>query len=383
MIRINREAILRTSLVLMVMFFCACTQGRKSNEGKSNSSGNTLELKYATGFNVEYCGAYKKVTVYNPWEQDAIFATYYLVPHDSVSTPLDGLKLHIPLQSVSTSSSTQIEPLRLIDELGKVSGICTPELIYNEEIGTRHQCGDIVNLGDAMSVNVEKTLQLKPDAVFMSGYSSSNNFTEHLQKASVPIVYNNEWMEKILLARAEWIKFMAVFFDKEKQADSIFAEIDTRYQTLKHKVSNTQHKPSVMTGGNFRGTWYVPAGDNYMARLFVDAGGDYLYANDERSGSIPLTVEKVVYEFADAVVWVGSAANSLQELAQMDNKHTYFKSYKSKSVYNFNKRSNAMGANDFWEKGVSRPDLILADMIKILYPELMPDYEFVFVNRLE
>ena len=383
MIRMNSSIIYKTSLALLVMFFCACTTGKKSQENKEKASSAAFELKYATGFSVHEFASYKQVIVYNPWDIDKTFATYYLVKSDTCQTPSDGLRVQIPLQKVAISSCTHIEPLRLLGELDVIAGICSPNLIYNAELQEKHAQGKLVDLGDAMKMNVEKTLQLNPDGVFMSGYSNSDDFTAHLEKVSVPIIYNNEWMEKTLLARAEWIKFMSLFFGQEHEADSVFQEIDKKYQQLKKQAMDVKVKPNLMTGNNFRGTWYVPAGDNYMSHLFTDAGASYRYTSDERSGSIPLTVEQVVYEFSDADVWVGSSANTLKELVEMDEKHTYFNAYKAGEVYNFNKRTNATYANDFWEMGVSRPDLILADMIKILHPEIMEEHEFFFVSKVE
>ncbi|KAA6336737.1 iron complex transport system substrate-binding protein, partial [termite gut metagenome] len=35
-----------------------------------------------------------------------------------------------------------------------------------------------------------------------------------------------------------------------------------------------------------------------------------------------------------------------------------------------------------WESGVARPDLLLSDMIKICHPDLLPDYELTYMERL-
>jgi len=99
-----------------------------------------------------------------------------------------------------------------------------------------------------------------------------------------------------------------------------------------------------------------------MAQLFKDAGYNYRYANDERTQSIPLTTEQVIREFENADVWVGVQASSLEELAQIDNKHTWLKAYQQGRVYNFQKRTTKTGGNDFWETGTVHPDRILNDL---------------------
>lgn len=121
-----------------------------------------------------------------------------------------------------------------------------------------------------------------------------------------------------------------------------------------------------MTGNNFRGTWYVPSGNTYMGNLFRDAGAEYPYYDDKRSGSIPMTVEQVVSMFSDADVWVGSNARSMDELGRMDDKHTWFRAYQQRRIYNWYKQTRQGGANNFWERGVVHPEEILSDLIHIL-----------------
>jgi iron complex transport system substrate-binding protein len=40
------------------------------------------------------------------------------------------------------------------------------------------------------------------------------------------------------------------------------------------------------------------------------------------------------------------------------------------------------GGLDFFERGVARPDLVLADLIKVFHPSLARDHRFVFYVRL-
>jgi len=73
----------------------------------------------------------------------------------------------------------------------------------------------------------------------------------------------------------------------------------------------------------------------------------------------------------------------LNELIQADSKHALFRPVALKQVYNFNKRLLPSTANDFWESAVARPDLLLADVIAILHPDLLPGYELVYAEQLK
>ena len=104
-----------------------------------------------------------------------------------------------------------------------------------------------------------------------------------------------------------------------------------------------------------------------MGNLFRDAGAQYKYEDNPSTASIPLTMEHALQDFATTDIWVGCEANTLQELAAIDSKHTWFKAYQTGQVYNFRRRLLPSGANDFWESGTVHPERILSDLKKVLH----------------
>lgn len=66
----------------------------------------------------------------------------------------------------------------------------------------------------------------------MSGYNQNDPYAQRVSQSGIPVLFNNEWMETSLLARAEWIKFVAAFYNKTL-ADSIFDDIALRYNEVK------------------------------------------------------------------------------------------------------------------------------------------------------
>lgn len=126
----------------------------------------------------------------------------------------------------------------------------------------------------------------------------------------------------------------------------------------------------------------MPGGKSFMAQLFADAGGDYLYANDTTSGSLPLNIESVVNSFSQTDVWLNCNFATINHLVMADEKHALFQPVQNRRVYNFNARMLPSGANDFWESAVARPDLLLSDVIAILHPQLLPDYQMVYARKL-
>ena len=308
---------------------------QQSAEQGSVPAGN----KYATGFQITETDTGTVVEVFQPYQRVCVKQ---------------------PMKRLGTMSTVQVGFLYALDALDCLAAVCNPELIYTPVKG-----GEI-DLGDSMKPSAERVLQANLDALLAVNYGQYDNLeAARIEKLGVLTIYVNEWQEGSPLARAEWIRVLGALTGKLPQADSIFNEVETKYKSLQQSVISRQ-TTKIMSGNNFRGTWYVPSGKNYLAYLFKDAGADYPFYDDERETSIPLTIEETLRYFHEADVWVGAGGDSLDELAQMDEKHTWFKAYQEGRVYNWRKQRLPSGANNFWERGVVHPEEMLEDVIHIL-----------------
>lgn len=362
--------------VLSVFFLSCVSDNKKSVEVSVSNS-------YAKGFALEKGTNFNTVTVTNPWDSTSYLARYYLVKDLSIQVPPDGVKILVPLQTIAPTSSTHYEFLSLLGEIESITAICNATMVYNQEISEKVASGKITDLGDNFAINIEKLIAVSPDAVMVSGYEQNDKYSKLLQKSSIPVLYNQEWMETTLLGRAEWIKFIAAFYDKDELADTIFGAIEKRYKEMVVKVSGKENKPSVLSGGDFMGTWNVPGGQSFMAQMYRDAGADYFYSSDKQTGSLNFTFESILNNFASADYWFNAPYYTLDEMTHADSRYLLLKACKEKKVYNFNKRRTAGGSSDFWEGAIARPDLLLSDVIKVLYPDLLPDYELFYTEKLE
>jgi iron complex transport system substrate-binding protein len=168
----------------------------------------------------------------------------------------------------------------------------------------------------------------------------------------------------------------------ENQADSIFTQIEKNYFQAKKLAENVKVKPTIMAGGNFKGTWYMPGGQSYMGQLFSDAGGDYFYKNDSTTTSISLGYETVLQNFHKSQVWLNAPVNTLQKLFAMDERNKLFEAAQKGSVFAFTAKQRPDGANDFWENGIANPDKIQMDVIWALHPTLLPYYHPIYIENL-
>lgn len=335
-------------IVGLLLCFVGCV--KQSAEQGSVPAGN----KYATGFSITETDTGMVVEVFQPYKR---------------------LCVREPMRRLGTMSTVQVGFLYAIDALDCLVAVCNPELIYTPV------SGDEIDLGDSMKPSAERALQAGLDMLLAVNYGQYDNLEAvRLEKLGIPLIYINEWQEGSPLARAEWIRVLGALTGRLPQADSVFHEVEAKYIRLT-KEGGLSARRSIMSGNNFRGTWYVPSGKNYLAYLFKDAGAEYPFYDDERETSIPLTIEETLRYFHDADVWVGAGGNSLAELAEMDEKHTWFKAYQDGRVYNWRKQTKAGGANNFWERGVVHPEEMLEDVIHML--NNAPDSLLHFASHLE
>jgi iron complex transport system substrate-binding protein len=368
------------------LLFIGCEKKSGSENQPFSADTISIDLKYAGGFKVSKVGKVKLVEVTYPYQGATSGYKYLLVPKgDSVPAHDASTKvITIPIESIVCTSTTHIPLLDYLNETERLVGFPTTDYISSEKMRKRIDEGKVEELGVDKGLNLEKLAMLKPSMVM--GYTMTGDYGQYkkMEELGVSVVMNAEYLEKHPLGRAEWIKYMALFFDREKEADSVFTEIEKNYNETVAKAKSSEKKPTVLSGIVYGDAWFLPGGQNYAAKLFKDAGCNYLWADDPSNGYLELSFESVYEKAKDADLWIGVASTkSLKELKNSDQRYAKFEPFKQKKVYTYNARKGAKGGSEFLELGYLRPDLILSDLVKIAHPELLPEYELFFHAKLE
>jgi len=370
------------SILCSLYIVFSCTKTKEV----ANSKTENFTLKYATGFSVRTDGANKWVEVLYPFQGATEGYQYLLIPKDAEPPPHDDktLVIEVPITSIVCTSTTHIPLLDYLGETNSLVGFPTTDYISSEKTRLRIDEGFVKDLGIDKGMNLELLTTLQPDLVM--GYTMSSDLGQFkkIQELGTPVVYNAEYLEKHPLGRAEWIKFMALFFNKEKEADSIFNFIESEYLNAQQKVKAVTTRPSVMSGIVYGDSWFLPGGQNYAAKLIQDSGSDYLWHDDPSNGYLQLSFESIYNTAKNADLWIGVGSfQSLSEIKASEERYALFKPFTTKQVYTYDARKGAKGGSEFLELGYLRPDLILKDLIKIAHPELMHDHELFFHKKLE
>lgn len=176
-----------------------------------------------------------------------------------------------------------------------------------------------------------------------------------------------------------------MFFNLEAEGETLFDDIAAQYNELTAMTADLEERPTVFTNTPYDGTWYMPGGNSFVAKLLADAGADYLWSDDESTGSLYLDFETVFERAADADFWVNAGGFwfSLDDALAEDERFEQFAAFQNGNVWSNNLALNEFGGNDYWEGGVANPQLVLADLIAIFHPDLLPDHQFVYYQQLK
>ena len=337
---------------------------------------------FAKGFQIESHNGYILATVRNPWNSKLVLQRYVLVPKtDSLPKNLpEGVLIRTPLARTVCYGSVQCGFFAEFDALNTLVGVCEPQYINITFIKESIQNGKIADLGQAANPVLEKIMLIEPEALFTApienlGYGQT-------AKLGIPFIECVDYMEPTPLGRAEWIRFLALFFEKKTLADSLFKETVNRYGELVRLTANVDKRPSVFAETVYSGIWYQPGGKSYIAQFYRDAGADYLWKEDTNTGSIGLTFESVLEKAENADCWLikssGNNDMTYRKLAQENPNYALFDAYKKRKIYICN-----TGKVTYYEDLPIHPDLILKDMVRIFHPELLPDYQLRYYKKME
>ncbi|NDV14801.1 ABC transporter substrate-binding protein [Muricauda sp. TY007] len=373
-------------LSFLLMGLMSCKQSKKTQPAQHQEIASTIT--YATGFTVKKEANFTVIEVSAAWPGANNFK-YALVPKEKLATitfPRDAYDAIIgtPIEKVVLTSTTHIEPLKQLGELNTVVGFPNTDYISSPEARKLVKNGQIQDLGMNDMLNTEMVLELNPELIFGFSINNENKAYDIIKKAGTPVVYNGDWVEHTPLGKAEWIKFFAPFYQKEALGDSIFKAVESSYKQAKALAQKAKSRPSVLTGGLYKDVWYVAGGNSWMAQFLEDANANYLWADNNETGSIGLSLESVLEKAQNAKYWFNpSAETTYADLVKANPHHQQFDAFKNKKVYSNAIEKGETGGLIFYELAPHRPDVVLRDFIKILHPELLPEHQLQFIKPLQ
>ena len=355
-------------LFSIVYMMSSCNLASKSKSDIANINDTLNLVSYAQNFKIYSIESGFRLIIKDGFGSDKEFYIF----NDTIAIPdefSDKQIIRTPVRSAITFSSTQWSVFQKLGEINRVKGVLESNYTKNEEILRLVAEGKITDVGMSTNVNAEKLINLQPDLILYTPYPGIDY--SHLgQLSGATMLSFPDYLESHPLGRAEWMKVVGLLCGKEDVTNKWFDDVVRRYETLSERCSSVEEKPTIFSDLPFENQWYVPGGNSYIAKIFADAGGDYIWKDNESTGSLHIDAESVLLKAQQADFW--RVINSYdtpftyERLKNENELYPLFKAFEEKQLLVCDVRECG-----YFEKSQYEPDMLLADFIYHFHPELL------------
>lgn len=300
---------------------------------------NEFQITSAIDFNIKYYNEYKVLTNIKANETYVLYPCGHSQPHLKSPGVTENAKFFAtPLQAVSVPDATAAAFMAELNVLDRV--------VHSNEYAPI-EC--IVALNDICNNRVNEEI----DATF-------NFYADHDNPKAIAFTAT---ADPGPLNRAEWIKFMSVFFNKEDTANEIFKNVQDNYNQLKFNGLNQrpvvawlQWTPAQWTPFGYDAVKIQTA--QYKNHITYDAGGT-IY--DQHEWINVSQVDNIIQDIDVIIDEAFYSAENINDFIQLYNVST--QRIKAISVYRTDKTIREGGFSSWFGKAVVRPDIVIAELL--------------------
>jgi len=332
---------------------------------------STVSADYSLLWEVEYFDNYKVVKNGKSGAVHALHQCGVDAPTDLPSYAADATMVEVPVTSVATTSSTYLPFIEMLGErralkaytssFGYVSSPCLRKM---------HRDGLIEGQAGSWPDTTNPDLEaLGVQATFADAWGMSNH-------NAVELTDTSEAMPHAVLKTAEYVEYVGLYFNREKEATAAIAHIVENWLCTKQAVAAvvareepvpvlwSQYYAGATCADGSTGGWSVASGSTWYAEIIEAAGGSLI---------IPDVVAAcsswgAPYLSTAQLLEVGAAAGVMISPGPFaeDQDVSALPAYQNGRVFD-NQGPN--GANDWFERRVVEPDALLQDLAGAFYPD--------------
>jgi len=384
--------------MLWLLFLCSCDSKPANQEMPSQGMDHStdaftsdLTVDYAQNFLVTYHDSYKVAHVhFQSSERGLLFDQKIVMVQPGTPKPelegdlADAWIVEVPVPTVAANDDgeiTRLKTLGLTDQIIAMGG----GGIYDLELRKRWEEKQIASIGYSFhrSPQPELLLTLEPGVLLLYAYDQSRlESVTKLRQLGIQAIPQFAWAEPSFLGKAEWIKFSALFFNKEAEAEKIFQDVVGRCDSLMQLVRNKPVKKTsfLVYHPSDASDWNAHRNDFYAS--FLEAAGSVnVLKDDGPTHAVGMNNEKLLDLAKEADIWL---VNSTSDTNWPPASYlSSFKAYRNQQVYHYQKRTrHEHNAYDWYETPEVRPDLVLADLVSIFYPDILPDHQLIYFDKV-
>ena len=355
------------AMLLIVLLFSA-SSCRFNNQVKEEKVEVDNLMRYARNVVVSEQDYGYLMEVICPWDTTLSLGKFALVKDTTKAIGEELTQVRVPVQSVVSFSATQWAVFLRLGEINRIKGILEGRFVTDSTMRSLLAEEKVYDIGTEAAADIERMIQIQPDILLYSPYFDGNQGGLNITGAVLfPFA---DYMENTPLGRAEWIRVIGMLTGCEDKADAWFDDIERRYNALSTLCAEVDHRPTVFSDLAFNGQWYVAGGRSYIAKLFADAGADYIWKDNPSTASVPMDAESILAKAQHADYWRVINSNpfpmTYESLGKESPVYPLFDAFKNHRIIVCDILSTG-----YFEQSQCEPDLLLADFIHFFHPELL------------
>ncbi len=310
--------------------------------------------------------------------RDGAGRTMILVPRDK-DVP-DGYEpsqvVRIPVKRVAAYGSFDIAILKALGVIEDVLvGVVTEkENWYIPEVVKGMDSGKIIFLGSYNALDYEQIRHAKPELVLTWDMS----ILPMMDEMGVACAITTTPVAMCLNARMKFVRFLAPFFQKEKQALAYFEKVSASLDAIRETTKGSKYKPRVMWGDIYEKRVLIEPGNAWVGELVELALSEYQFNDIFGKSCVEISLERFLHSGQDADIFFtyrtpDSGATSKAALAKANPLLANVKPLKDGKVYSPLAHYSQSG---------DKLDEILTDIAAILHPECYPGHTLKYFRDL-
>jgi len=191
--------------------------------------------------------------------------------------------IETPVRRVVVYSGFNVSILKALNVLDTLVGVTHKKAYWTiDEVAKGMESGRIAYIGESNAVDFEKLKAIEPDLVLTWDACAISKINE----LDIPgvITITGEAMD--LDTRMRFAQIMALFFNREREADEYVAKVKSAVKRVRDIFSDSGRglRRKVIWGDIYEKRVLVEPGNSWAAEMVELAGGEYLF-NDIFGGS--------------------------------------------------------------------------------------------------
>ena len=188
--------------------------------------------------------------------------------------------IKIPVRRIVAYSGFNISLLKALGVLDTLVGVTHEKDYWTiDEVVKGMDSGRIAYIGETNAIDFEKLKSIEPDLI-LTWDACAISMINELDIPGV-ITITGEAMD--LDTRMRFAKFLALFFNRERQADEYVARVENAIKSVNDLSFDSDfgkgHRPKVIWGDIYEKRVLVEPGNSWAAEMVELAGGDYLFTD--------------------------------------------------------------------------------------------------------